>query len=150
MVIRLADFLFLCCPTRSNAVARVVLPTAEVDTDEEGPEEGEEEETDDGDFLADFPDDTEVRSSITSWRPYHEPFASRQELELVHARIGSLNGLRLARFAEHLKKLCLRQNFISQLEPETFHQLTKLEELDLYDNKVKNLGEALDKLESLK
>ncbi|KAF8899939.1 hypothetical protein CPB84DRAFT_1779760 [Gymnopilus junonius] len=114
---------------KSTAVARVVLPTADVDTDEEPPEDGEEE-TDDGDFLADFPDDTE-------------------DLELVHARIGSLTGLRLARFAEHLKKLCLRQNFISQLDPEIFHQLTKLEELDLYDNKVKDLEDALDKLSNL-
>lgn len=48
---------------RSTATARVVLPTAhaEVDTDEEPAEDGPEEETDDGDFLGDFPDETEVR-----------------------------------------------------------------------------------------
>ncbi|KAH9481434.1 Coiled-coil domain-containing protein 174 [Psilocybe cubensis] len=121
---------------KSTQTARVVLPTAaddahaDVDTDEEGPEDGVEEETDDGDFLSEFPDDTE-------------------DLELVHSKIGSLAGLRLARFAEHLKRLCLRQNFISILEPETFHQLTKLEELDLYDNKLKGVGDALDKLENL-
>ena len=67
----------------------------------------------------------------------------------MHSRIGSLAGLRLARFSAHLRKLCLRQNFVSVLDPETFHQLTKLEELDLYDNKVKEVGDALDKLSNL-
>ena len=45
-----------------TATARVVLPSpnADNDTDEEV-EDGEAEEIDDGDFLADFPDDTEVR-----------------------------------------------------------------------------------------
>lgn len=67
----------------------------------------------------------------------------------MHSRIGSLTGLRLPRFADHLKRLCLRQNFISVLDPEVIHPLTKLEELDLYDNKVKHLGDALDKLSNL-
>lgn len=45
------------------ATARVVLPSpsADIDTDEEVGEDGEAEEIDDGDFLADFPDNTEVR-----------------------------------------------------------------------------------------
>jgi protein phosphatase 1 regulatory subunit 7 len=30
-----------------------------------------------------------------------------------------------------------------------FHLLTKLEELDLYDNKIKDVGDALDKLSDL-
>lgn len=68
----------------------------------------------------------------------------------MHSKIGSLDGLRLARFAEYLKRLCLRQNFISILDPETFHQLTKLEELDLYDNKLKSVGDSLDKLSHLR
>ncbi|KAJ3505604.1 hypothetical protein NLJ89_g7329 [Agrocybe chaxingu] len=113
---------------KTNQSARVVLPSVnggDHETDEE--EDGPEENLDDGDFLSDFPDETE-------------------ELELLHSRIGSLAGLRLSRFAGHLKKLCLRQNFISHLDPEVFHQLTKLEELDLYDNKIKGVGEALDNL----
>lgn len=73
-----------------------------------------------------------------------------QELELVHLRIGSLAPLHLSRFADALKKLCLRQNFVSHLDPETFHQLTKLEELDLYDNKLKSVGNALVKLHDLR
>lgn len=45
--------------------------------------------------------------------------------------------------------MCLRQNFISYLDPEVFHLLTNLEELDFYDNKLKTVGDALDKLENL-
>lgn len=46
-----------------TSTARVVLPnpSADNDTDEEVGEDGEAEEIDDGDFLADFPDNTEVR-----------------------------------------------------------------------------------------
>jgi hypothetical protein len=43
----------------------------------------------------------------------------------------------------------LRQNAVSQLDPEVFGLLTKLEELDLYDNKVKTVGDALNHLENL-
>ena len=73
-----------------------------------------------------------------------------QDLELVHLRIGSLVNLRLPRFTNHLKRLCLRQNVITHLDSDIFHALTNLEELDLYDNKVKHLGDALDKLSNLK
>ncbi|KAF8656879.1 hypothetical protein AX16_002425 [Volvariella volvacea WC 439] len=109
--------------------ARVVLPqpNGDADTDEET---GDPQEEDDGDILADFPDETD-------------------DLELVHARIGSLTNLRLPRFANHLKRLCLRQNRISVLNSEDFHPLTQLEELDLYDNKIKHVGEAFDKLADL-
>ncbi|KIK63124.1 hypothetical protein GYMLUDRAFT_72356 [Collybiopsis luxurians FD-317 M1] len=103
--------------------ARVALPGPEQSSDEE--EDAEENyEVEEGDFLQDWPDETE-------------------DLELVHSRIGSLKELRLARFANHLKRLCLRQNHISFLDPEVFHLLTKLEELDLYDNKIKDPGHAL-------
>ena len=46
-----------------TATARVVLPnpSADNDTDEDVGEDAEAEEIDDGDFLADFPDNTEVR-----------------------------------------------------------------------------------------
>lgn len=121
---------------KSNLVARVVLPVSESlsaadgDSDEEPAEEAAGHEHEEGDFLEDYPDETE-------------------DLELVHARIGSLTSLRLQRFANHLKRLCLRQNFVSFLDPEVFHQLTKLEELDLYDNKIKTVGDALDKLSSM-
>ena len=64
-------------------------------------------------------------------------------------RIGSLDSLRLPRFAKYLRRLCLRQNVIASLDPATFHQLTNMEELDLYDNKIKHVGDALDKLANL-
>ncbi|KAG8932183.1 hypothetical protein FRC01_000162 [Tulasnella sp. 417] len=59
---------------------------------------------------------------------------------------------RLPRFAAALKRLCLRQNFIQTLETADFGPLKSLEELDLYDNKIKHLGDALnghDQLTSL-
>lgn len=67
----------------------------------------------------------------------------------MHARLSSLAPLRLQRFAGHLRRLCLRQNAISFLDSEVFRQLQKLEELDLYDNKIKTIGDALDELTSL-
>ena len=85
-----------------------------------------------------------------------------QELDLVHSRIKDLEPLRLGRFADHLKKLCLRTNYISKLDNKTFHTLTKLEELDLYDNRIANskkhkrendetdgIGDALNNLSEL-
>jgi protein phosphatase 1 regulatory subunit 7 len=68
----------------------------------------------------------------------------------LHSRIKSLANLRLPRFAAYLKKLCLRQNLISHLDPDIFHQLTLLEELDLYDNRVKHVQGSFDKLQCLK
>ncbi|KAG8969455.1 hypothetical protein FRC03_002731 [Tulasnella sp. 419] len=99
------------------------------DEDEDDGEEGVSEETVGG-MLADYPDDSE-------------------ELELIHSRLTSLTALNLPRFAGSLKKLCLRQNFITVLEPSDFHPLVNLEELDLYDNKMKHLGEALENCSKL-
>ncbi|KAJ8521128.1 hypothetical protein ONZ45_g2171 [Pleurotus djamor] len=111
--------------------ARVVLPSSEdaeaVDTDEEVQEDEDHGPGDDEDFLVDFPDDT-------------------PELELVHLKIASLANLRLPRFGPYIKKLCLRQNIISSLDPEIMASLTELEELDLYDNKIKTVGDSLQKM----
>ena len=51
--------------------------------------------------------------------------------------------MRLPRFGPYLQKLCLRQNQIAHLEPDIFHHLTNLDELDFYDNKIKHVGRAL-------
>lgn len=67
----------------------------------------------------------------------------------MHARLSSLAPLRLQRFAGHLRRLCLRQNAVSFLDPEVFSQLQELDELDLYDNKIKTVGDALNQLSSL-
>ena len=56
----------------------------------------------------------------------------------------------IPRLANNLKKLCLRQNNITTLDPELFGKLLQLEELDLYDNKVKDTGNALDTLVKLR
>jgi protein phosphatase 1 regulatory subunit 7 len=68
----------------------------------------------------------------------------------LHSRLTSLKSLRLGRFAEHLTKLGLRQNLVSFLDPDIFSVLTNLEELDLYDNRVKTVGHALNNLSKLK
>jgi protein phosphatase 1 regulatory subunit 7 len=74
---------------------------------------------------------------------------SVQEVELVHARLASTDNLRLARFAPHLKRLCLRENFLSSLDVEVFQLFTKLEELDFYDNKLKSVDSALNNMTEL-
>ena len=67
----------------------------------------------------------------------------------MHSRLKTLDNLRLERFAAHLKRLGLRQNFISHLDPDVFGPLTKLEELDFYDNKIKHVGTALNTMTDL-
>ena len=125
------------------------------DDAEHDSEKGSGEEAiygEDTDFLGDFPDDTEA-SLLAASRALHvqvsERVVSKQELDLVHGRITSLEHLRLHRFANHLKKLCLRQNYVAHLDPGLFSLLTRLEELDLYDNKIKTPGDALNCLSKL-
>lgn len=133
------------CPhDQSRKTARVALPRAEDAepevSDNEVDEGHIEDDAEDGDFLADFPDNTEVRSyspDVMARWTWHW-YAVMQELDLVHSRLKDLDNLRLERFADHLKKLCLRTNYISKLDPRTFHALTMLEELDLYDNRIAN------------
>lgn len=74
-----------------------------------------------------------------------------QEIELVHARLNSasVDKLGLPRFGEHLKRLCLRENFITHVDPEIFGALAALEDLDLYDNKIKHVGTAFNKMTNL-
>lgn len=67
----------------------------------------------------------------------------------MHCRLKHLEELHLTRFAGYLKRLSLRQNTVSRLDPETFHKLTKLEELDLYDNRLKDVGGAFDESSKL-
>lgn len=61
-----------------------------------------------------------------------------------------LSHLNLQRFGKHLKKLCLRQNLISTLDPEIFRDISELSELDLYDNKIKHVGSCLETLPHLR
>ena len=66
----------------------------------------------------------------------------------MHSRITSCTPLNLPRFSR-LKRICLRQNFIAMLDPNDFNPLQELEELDVYDNKIKSIGHALDTLSKL-
>ena len=62
---------------------------------------------------------------------------------MINVRLVGVQQLHLARFGGHLKKLCLRQNLINSLDPESFRALSQLEELDLYDNRLKHVDDAL-------
>ncbi|CAE6354181.1 unnamed protein product [Rhizoctonia solani] len=116
--------------------ARVVVeyidhPNAEAQESEDeelGPDAGDPATED---LLAGFPDETD-------------------DIDLVHARLHHLDALRLPRFKDHLKRLCLRQNFVAHIGADDIGSLTKLEELDVYDNKLKGVGDALDTLTDLK
>lgn len=116
--------------------ARVVLTSGDDhdagdrDDDEAGDAVADADEDDDENFLENYPDET-------------------TELDLWDMRITSLAPLRLQRFAGHLTRLVLRKNLIQELDPEIFQPLTKLEHLDLYDNKIKHVGDALNNLISL-
>ena len=69
-----------------------------------------------------------------------------QEVDLIHSRLKSISSLGLQRFGPTLTRLCLRQNHIKILDPEVMKALVNLSELDMYDNKIKDVGEALDSL----
>ncbi len=62
---------------------------------------------------------------------------SSKEIDLLHSRLATLSNLRLSRFSKSLKKLGLRANFLTSLDQD-FQSMTLLEELDLYDNKIKD------------
>ena len=66
----------------------------------------------------------------------------------MHSKLFGLSKLSLARFV-HLKRLCLRQNYIAALDHADFDTLVELEDLDLYDNRLKNVGDALNSLHKL-
>jgi len=116
---------------KTARVATVQLPTT-ADGDTSGEEDAEEEEAavEDAEILEDLPDETE-------------------EIELIHSRLSSISHLGLPRFAPYLRKLCLRQNHISVLDPEVLNKLEALEELDVYDNKIKSVDDALITLSKL-
>ncbi|KAG8686519.1 hypothetical protein FRC09_014071 [Ceratobasidium sp. 395] len=119
--------------TEEARKARVVVEyIGGEDTDEEG-DEGDENTGDPAteDLLAAYPDETE-------------------DIDLVHARLHTLANLRLPRFGPSLKRLCLRQNFVAEVGEGDIGTLEQLEELDLYDNRLKGVGGALDKLKDLK
>lgn len=72
-----------------------------------------------------------------------------EDVELVHLRIGSILALKLGRFC-NIKKLCLRQNHITEICG-LDHLATTLVELDVYDNAIGHVHglEHLVNLENL-
>lgn len=75
--------------------------------------------------------------------------ADEDEIDLVHLRIASIPALRLERFPK-LRRLCLRQNQITEVElPDELG--STLVELDLYDNLIAHMRgfDAFPNLESL-
>ncbi len=137
--------------------AQVVLEPEVVESDEVDDVEDEDNvREEDQDLLEDLPDDTAVRTSSTNspscssfWLTNGSRDAA-QEIELIHSRLQSLQNLRLPRFGPNLHKLCLRQNHISNLDPSIFGHLTELEELDLYDNKIKHVDDGLDECKKMR
>lgn len=133
---------------------------AENESDEEQPDQEDEVSTVSGsddpeghaDLLADYASDSEAWSQST-W-PIAETglimHLHLQNIQLLHAKVSSVPALRLPRFAKTLKTLCLRQNAIAELDPAEFSPLTELEDLDIYDNQVKDLGTALEGMLNLK
>ncbi|KAJ7593061.1 hypothetical protein C8J56DRAFT_489482 [Mycena floridula] len=71
-------------------------------------------------------------------------FPMKQEIGLTYSCPDIVSILlRLPRFASHLRRLRLGQNFITTLDDKVFHPLTKLKELDMYDNKLKTVGSSV-------
>lgn len=141
-------------PKKRAVVVNTTVIEPEPDSEGDDDDDDEEVEGKEGQYLEDFPDDTDVslplhNDSLPSLSPLTLSHSFPQTLELIHSQLSSLSSLGLTRFAAHLKKLCLRQNYIASLDPEIFHQLTELEDLDLYDNRLKTIGHALDKLTKL-
>jgi protein phosphatase 1 regulatory subunit 7 len=87
------------------------------------PDEHPEQIDADEDLAAEFPDDTEY-------------------LELVHLKIRSMEDLNLGRFKQ-LKSLVLRQNLLDSMG-EVKHVPDEIEELDLYDNRIKHISSHLN------
>lgn len=69
-------------------------------------------------------------------------------IDLVHLKISSLEDLHLERF-KNLQSLCLRQNLITSIV--AVKEISdKLEELDLYDNRINHISSSIGHLVNLK
>ncbi|WFD43038.1 protein phosphatase regulatory subunit Sds22 [Malassezia psittaci] len=62
------------------------------------------------------------------------------EIDLTHLRLTTTKYLGLERFANTLRKLCLRQNEIKSIRSKDFHSLVHLKDLDLYDNQIEHIA----------
>lgn len=62
------------------------------------------------------------------------------EIYLTHLRLTSTRPLNLARFANTLERLGLRQNEIKTMHSKDLGQLVHLKELDFYDNAIEHIA----------
>ncbi|SCV04804.1 LANO_0G12530g1_1 [Lachancea nothofagi CBS 11611] len=72
-----------------------------------------------------------------------------EAIDLVHLRIRSMEDLELQRFKQ-LKSLCLRQNLIESMSEVDVLPVETMEDIDLYDNKIKHISNNINKLVNLK
>lgn len=93
------------------------------------PDEHPEQIDADEDLAAELPDDTEF-------------------IELIHLKIRDMEDLNLGRFKQ-LKSLVLRQNLLESFG-EVKHVADDIEELDLYDNRIKHISSHLNDKKKLK
>lgn len=121
----------------NNGITRGIVQYGSVRVDNSGAPNNQEpqpqeEIPDDSELLTHYPDTEEV-------------------LDLGHLRLTTTKRLGLQRFAPHLKRLCLRQNLLTKIRSKDIGILTKLEDLDLYDNSIEKVSglDELTKLESL-
>ncbi|AET40875.1 type 1 protein phosphatase-activating protein SDS22 Ecym_7018 [Eremothecium cymbalariae DBVPG len=70
-------------------------------------------------------------------------------IDLIHLKIQSMEALNLYRFKK-LEKLYLRQNLIESISEVEVLPADHLEELDLYDNRIKHISRNVNKLVKLK
>lgn len=72
-----------------------------------------------------------------------------EEIQLVHCKIQSLEALNLYKF-KNLKNLCLRTNLIESISDlESLSLYNTIEEIDLYDNRIKHISKYVNKLTNL-
>lgn len=72
-----------------------------------------------------------------------------EAIELVHLRIQSMEDLNLYRFYR-LRALCLRQNLIESMSEVDVLPIETMEDIDLYDNRIKHISSNINKLVNLK
>ncbi|CDO93514.1 unnamed protein product [Kluyveromyces dobzhanskii CBS 2104] len=84
----------------------------------------------DADLAAEFPDDADV-------------------VDLVHLKVLALEDLNLPRF-KNLKRLYLRQNLIESIAELEVLPLDSMEEIDLYDNRIKHISKSVNLFPNLK
>lgn len=84
----------------------------------------------DEDLTSDLPDDTE-------------------NIYLVHLKIRALEDLNLIRFTK-LNSLCLRENLIESISEVDSLPVETMEDIDLYDNRIKHISKYINKLINLK